>query len=392
MLNEKKYSRVFMIVLDSVGAGALPDADKYGDAGANTLGHIWENAKPSLPNMEKMGLGKIEGLEYPVPARGAGVFGRAMEKSAGKDTTTGHWELMGLRLSKPFPLYPEGFPEEVMKEFEKRIGRETLGNYPASGTAILDVLGEEHMRTGKPIVYTSGDSVFQIAAHEDVIPVKELYRYCTIAREMLVGEHAVGRVIARPFIGEKSGHFQRTGRRRDFSLEPIGKTLLDALTENGIYTMGIGKIEDIFCMKGLKESDHAAGNPACVDSLLNVMQKDFEGFVFVNLVDFDSVYGHRRDVMGYGKALEEFDRRLSEIKALMRDDDLLILTADHGCDPVHTGTDHTREYIPILAWHTHMRGLTDIGTRASYADIAATIAENFGLDERFDADSFFDKL
>ncbi|MBP3540367.1 MAG: phosphopentomutase [Clostridia bacterium] len=384
--------RVFMIVLDSVGAGALPDAAKYGDAGSNTLGHIWEHAKPALPNMEKMGLGNIPGLEYPVPAEGAGVFGRAAEQSAGKDTTTGHWELMGLKLERPFPLYPEGFPAEVMDEFERRTGRKTLGNYPASGTAILDVLGEEHMRTGALIVYTSGDSVFQIAAHEDVVPVEELYRYCQIARDILQGEHAVGRVIARPFIGEKSGAFQRTGRRRDFSLEPIGPTLLDKLSEKGIYTMGIGKIEDIFCMRGLSESDHAAGNPACVDSLLSVMQKDFTGFVFVNLVDFDSVYGHRRDVMGYGKALEYFDQRLDQIKALMTGDDLLIITADHGCDPVHTGTDHTREYIPILCWHKGMQGLTDIGTRGSYADIAATVAEIFGLEERFGAESFADKL
>ena len=384
--------RVFMIVLDSVGAGALPDAAKYGDAGSNTLGHIWEHAKPALPNMEKMGLGNIPGLEYPVPAEGAGVFGRAAEQSAGKDTTTGHWELMGLKLERPFPLYPEGFPDEVMDEFERRTGRKTLGNYPASGTAILDVLGEEHMRTGALIVYTSGDSVFQIAAHEEVVPVEELYRYCQIARDILQGEHAVGRVIARPFIGEKSGAFQRTGRRRDFSLEPIGPTLLDKLSEKGIYTMGIGKIEDIFCMRGLSESDHAAGNPACVDSLLSVMQKDFTGFVFVNLVDFDSVYGHRRDVMGYGKALEYFDQRLDQIKALMTGDDLLIITADHGCDPVHTGTDHTREYIPILCWHKGMQGLTDIGTRGSYADIAATVAEIFGLEERFGAESFVDKL
>lgn len=384
--------RVILIVLDSAGAGALPDAEKYGDAGSNTLGHVWEHAKPKLPNMEKMGLGKIPGLAFPLPENAAGVFGRAKEQSAGKDTTTGHWELMGLKLDKPFPLYPQGFPAEVMDEFERRTGRGTLGNYPASGTAILDVLGEEHMRTGKLIVYTSGDSVFQIAAHEDVVPVEELYRCCEIAREILSGDHAVGRVIARPFIGEKSGQFQRTGRRRDFSLQPVGETLLDVLHGHGIYTMGIGKIEDIFCMRGLRESDHAAGNPACVDSLLKVMQKDFHGLVFVNLVDFDSVYGHRRDVMGYGKALEAFDECLEEIKSLMGEEDLLILTADHGCDPVHTGTDHTREYIPILAWKKSMEGLVDIGTRSSFADIAATIAELFGLEERFGAESFAEKL
>lgn len=380
--------RVFMIVLDSVGAGALPDAANYGDAGSNTLLHIWEKAAPSLPNMEKMGLGKIPSLPYPVPDNAAGVYGRALEKSAGKDTTTGHWELMGLQLKKPFPLYPDGFPKEVMDEFERRIGRGTLGNYPASGTAILDVLGEEHIRTGKPIVYTSGDSVFQIAAHEDVIPVETLYEYCRIAREILTGDHAVGRVIARPFIGQSSGHFERTGRRKDFSLEPIGPTLLDALAAKGIFTMGIGKIEDIFCMRGLAKSDHAAGNPACIDSLINVMQQDFSGFVFVNLVDFDSSYGHRRDVMGYAKALEYFDQRLTEIQSLMGDEDLIILTADHGCDPIHHGTDHTREYIPILIWKKGMEGLTDIGTRNTYADLAATIAELFHLEERFGAESF----
>ena len=384
--------RVIMIVLDSVGAGALPDADKYGDVGANTLGHIWEQAHPDLPYMEKMGLGRIEGLGYPVPEKTAGAFGRAMEVSAGKDTTTGHWEMMGLKLDKAFPTYPNGFPKDVMDEFERRIGRKTLGNYPASGTAILDELGEEHMRTGCPIVYTSGDSVFQIACHEDVIPVEELYRICRIAREMLVGDHAVGRVIARPFTGTGKGHFTRTPRRRDFSLEPTGETLLDVLKAHGVFTMGVGKIEDIFCHRGLAESDHAAGNPACVDATLKAMDRDASGLIFVNLVDFDSVYGHRRDVKGYAEGLEYFDSRLPEIQAKMTDDDLLILTADHGCDPTYTGTDHTREYVPILVWHKGMKGLTDLGTRATYADMAATVAEYLGVPERFNAVSFLEKL
>lgn len=380
--------RVFWIVLDSVGAGALPDAEKYGDLGANTLGHIIERCHPSLPNMQSMGLGLIPNVGGPAPVNGAGVYGRAEEQSAGKDTTTGHWELTGLRLEKAFPTYPDGFPSEVMDAFEKAIGTKTLGNYPASGTAILDELGEAHMKTGYPIVYTSADSVFQIACHEEIYPPEKLYEQCRIARGILQGKHAVGRVIARPFVGSGKGAFKRTGNRRDFSLPPIGRTVLDVLRDKGIFTMGIGKIEDIFCMQGLAQSDHAAGNPACVDALMKVMQRDFEGLVFVNLVDFDSVYGHRRDVKGYAEALEYFDHRLDEIKAAMREDDLFILTADHGCDPVHTGTDHTREYVPILCWHPGMKGLTDMGTRKTYADIAATIAELFGAEERFHAESF----
>ena len=384
--------RVFLIVLDSVGAGALPGAEKYGDVGANTLGHIYEQCSPSLPNMENMGLGLIPNVGGKAPVNGAGVYGRAMELSAGKDTTTGHWELTGLKLEKAFPTYPDGFPPEVLNAFEEAIGTKTLGNVPASGTAILDELGEEHMKMGYPIVYTSADSVFQIACHEEIYPPQKLYEMCRIARNILQGDHAVGRVIARPFVGTGKGAFKRTGNRRDFSLEPIGRTVLDALKDKGIFTMGIGKIEDIFCMQGLCESDHAAGNPACVDALMKVMQRDFEGLVFVNLVDFDSVYGHRRDVKGYAEALEYFDKRLDEIKAAMHEDDLLILTADHGCDPAHTGTDHTREYIPIMVWHPGMTGLTDMGTRATYADIAATIAENFGVEERFGAESFLNLL
>ena len=384
--------RVILIVLDSVGAGALPDAAAYGDAGSSTLGHIYEQEAPSLPNLEKLGLGCIDGLGYSVPTEGAGVYGRSMEASAGKDTTTGHWELMGIKLARPFPLYPEGFPPEVMNAFEEAIGPQTLGNRPASGTAILDELGEEHIRTGDPIVYTSGDSVVQIACHEDLYPPEKLYEMCEKARAILTGEHAVGRVIARPFVGKEKGGFTRTGRRRDFSLEPTGRTLLDAMAEKGLFTMGVGKIEDIFCMRGLAKSNHAAGNPACIDATLEAMQEDFTGLLFVNLVDFDSSYGHRRDVKGYAEALRYFDGRLAEIMAAMGEEDLLILTADHGCDPAHTGTDHTREYIPILCYTKGMQGRRSIGTRSTYADIAATIAENFGLEERFGAESFLDQL
>lgn len=380
--------RIFWVVLDSVGAGYLPDADKYGDAGANTLGHIIQQANPALPHMAEMGLGLIPGVGGAKPVKGAGAYGRAMEVSAGKDTTTGHWEMTGLKLEKPFPTYPNGFPGDVVDAFEAAIGTRMIGNYPASGTAILDELGEEHLRTGYPIVYTSGDSVFQIACHESLYTNEQLYDMCRKARAILQGEHAVGRVIARPFTGEGKGHFVRTPHRRDFSLPPTGKTVLNALQDNGIYTMGVGKIEDIFCMSGLAESDHAAGNPACVDSLVKAMHRDFTGLVFVNLVDFDSVYGHRRDVQGYADALAYFDSRLPEIQGLMKEDDLLILTADHGCDPAYTGTDHTREYVPILAWSPLMTGLTDLGTRATYADMAATVADLFGLPDRFDAQSF----
>ena len=380
--------KAVLIVLDSVGAGALPDAAAYGDVGANTIGHIAEAMPLKLPNMLRMGLGHLPGLHLPAAAEGCGAFGRAMEASRGKDTTTGHWEMSGVTLEKPFPTYPNGFPEEVIARFEAAIGVKVIGNKPASGTAILDELGEEHMRTGYPIVYTSGDSVFQIACHEDVYPRERLYEMCRIARKMLVGDHAVGRVIARPFIGEGKGQFTRTAGRRDFSLEPTGETVLDALKAEGFDTLAVGKIEDIFAFKGITESNHAAGNPACIDAALAYLKRDFNGLLFVNLVDFDMQYGHRRDVTGYGKALEYFDSRLPEIQALMGKDDLLIITADHGCDPTFHGTDHTREYIPILCWQKGMTGLRDLGTRATYADIAATISQFFGLQRRFGARSF----
>lgn len=384
--------RIFLIVLDSVGVGALPDANKYGDAGANTLAHVLQQTGVRLPNMASLGLGGIPNIPYDIPQDAVGAFGRAMEVSPGKDTTTGHWELMGLQLQKPFPTYPGGFPPNVIEAFENAIGRKSLGNYPSSGTVILDELGEEHMKTGCPIVYTSADSVFQIACHESIIPVETLYAWCEAARGILQGQHAVGRVIARPFTGSGKGMFTRTSRRRDFSLPPTEKTLLVALQEQGLFTMGIGKIEDIFVGQGLSESDHAAGNAACIESTLRQMDKDFTGLVFVNLVDFDMAYGHRRDVQGYADALSYFDGKLAEMKLRMHEGDLIIITADHGCDPLHSGTDHTREYIPILAWHPGMSGITDIGTRKSYADIAATIANLFGLPDRFNAQSFAEIL
>ncbi|MFH1511794.1 MAG: phosphopentomutase [Bacillota bacterium] len=380
--------RVFLIVLDSVGAGALPDAALYGDEGANTLAHVLSAEKPNLPNLKRMGLCSIETMPCETPADAAGVFGRAMEKSPGKDTTTGHWEMAGIRLEKPFPTYPDGFPPEVIAEFERAIGRRTLGNYAASGTEILEELGEEHLRTGYPIVYTSADSVFQIACDEEIIPLHTLYAWCEIARGILHGEHAVGRVIARPFVGRRKGAFRRTKGRRDFSLVPPQPTILDALQGNGIFTMGIGKIEDIFAHKGLTESVHSAGNPACIAEWLRMMRRDFNGLVFINLVDFDMLYGHRREPKAYAGALMEFDEKLGEAEAMARDGDVFLITADHGCDPTFRGTDHTREHIPILAWTKGMRVLTSIGTRETFADIAATIADLFGLPQRFNAASF----
>ena len=383
--------RVFLTVLDACGCGWLPDAELYGDVGANTIGHVIEKCKPDLPNLAGMGLGQIEGTNYPPDPDAVGACGRSLEASAGKDTTTGHWEISGLKLEKPFPVFLNGFPEDFIKAFEEAIGHEVMGNKPASGTGILDELGEEHVKTGKVIVYTSADSVFQIACHESVYPPQELYRFCRIAREMLTGDLCVGRVIARPFIGEP-GHWVRTGNRRDFSVPPFGPTLLDAVQQAGMRTMGVGKIEDIFDKQGLTDSNHAAGNPACIDAWVEYMKQDFDGLCFTNLVDTDSAFGHRRDPEGFAGALAYIDSRIPEIKSLMGDDDLLIITADHGCDPTYQGTDHTREHIPILAWHKGMKQLSDIGLRKTYADIAATCAEWLGLPDRFGAKSFADQL
>ena len=384
--------RVFLIVLDSVGAGALPDAALYGDEGANTLAHVLLAENPKLPNLKHMGLGFIEGIPCERPQSAAGAAGRAIEKSPGKDTTTGHWEMAGIRLQKPFPTFPNGFPPEVIGEFEAAIGRKTLGNYAASGTVIIEELGEEHLRTGYPIVYTSADSVFQIACNEEIIPVETLYKWCEIARKILHGDHNVGRVIARPFVGRHKGGFTRTKGRRDFSVVPPAPTILDVLLDAGYFTMGVGKIEDIFAEKGLKESVHSAGNTACIAEWLQMMKRDFEGLTFVNLVDFDMLYGHRRDTKAYAAALEEFDEKLGEAMAMARGDDVFIITADHGCDPTFRGTDHTREHAPILAWTKTMNTIREIGTRETFADIAATIADLFGLEERFNATSFAEFL
>ena len=384
--------KAILIVLDSVGIGALPDAAAYGDAGVDTLGHVINTCHPELPNLMAMGLGNIDGASFPgaVPSPAA-AYGRLREVSAGKDTTTGHWEIAGVQLSRPFPTFPNGFPQEFIARFEQAVGRETIGNKPASGTAILDELGEEHIATGKLIVYTSADSVFQIAANEAVVPLEELYRDCEIAREMLKGELEVGRVIARPFVGERAGEFRRTGGRRDFSAMPP-ETMCDALEAAGKTVYGVGKIEDIFGHRGITKSNHAAGNPACMEATLAAMKEDFDGLLFVNLVDFDMVYGHRRDVQGYARALEEFDRQLPQIQALMGDEDMLLLTADHGCDPRHTGTDHTREHTPLLVWGRGLRPGVNLGTRETYADISTTVLDFFGVDKKLKGTSFLGQL
>ena len=384
-------SRIFLTVLDAVGAGEAPDAADYGDTGANTLGHVIASQHPKLPNMARLGLARIPTTGYPDEVPVAGAYGRAVEKSKGKDTTSGHWEIAGVQVKEPFPTFPDGFPEEFIRRFEQAIGHKCIGNKPASGTVILEELGEAHLRDRTPIVYTSADSVFQIACHEEIFPVDQLYDFCRTAREMLQGELGVGRVIARPFVG-KPGSFVRTGNRRDFSLPPCGRTLPDAVKEAGMASIGVGKIEDIFAHRGLTESDHAAGNPACMDSLIRFMREDFNGLCFTNLVDTDSVYGHRNDPAGFAGSLEAFDRRLPEMLALMREGDLMIITADHGCDPCDVSTDHTREYIPILAWTPGMTAAADLGDRDTYADIAATCAEWLGLEERFGAKSFATEL
>jgi phosphopentomutase len=376
----KQIKRVVLIVLDSVGCGDAPDVADYGDAGANTLGNIARAVGGlHLPNMERLGLGNLTDIEGVLPTLGAhGTYGRLTEVSAGKDTTTGHWELAGVVLDRPFPTYPKGFPSDLIERFEAQIGRETLGNYPASGTEIIEQLGEDHMHTGKPIVYTSADSVFQIAAHEEVISIDELYQMCEIARRLLTGEHAVGRVIARPFIG-RGGSFKRTERRRDFSLEPVGDTILDVLKTAGLDVMGVGKIEDIFAYRGLTMSNHTGNNMAGVDAIIDFLLMSRRGLIFANLVDFDSLYGHRNDPQGYAAALEEFDRRIPDIMRHMRERDILVITADHGNDPTTPGTDHTRERVPILAFGHCIKRNCNLGTRDRFADVAATIADLFAV-------------
>ena len=376
----KRINRIILIVLDSVGCGDAPDAAAFHDVGSNTLGNISRVIGGlNLPNLGLLGLGHTtEILGVPPSKNSSGSFGRLTSVSAGKDTTAGHWELGGIILKKAFPVYPSGFPIDLVMEFEKRIGRKILGNYPASGTEIINLLGEEHLKSGKPIIYTSGDSVFQIAAHEEVIPIDELYSMCRIAREMLSGEHSVGRVIARPFIGNP-GEFKRTEHRLDFSVEPPSETILDVLKDSGYAVIGVGKIEDIFAHRGLTKSTHTGNNNTGMDAICELLEEDLAGLIFANLVDFDALYGHRNDPIGYARALVEFDQRLPEIQEGLKEDDVLIITADHGNDPTDISTDHTRERVPVLIYGSPIKQNFNLGTRDGFADMAATIADLMGV-------------
>lgn len=370
------YCRVIWIVLDSVGIGEMPDAADYGDTGSDTLGNIARQRSLHLPNLAALGLGNLKSLTgLPPVSKPSAAYGRCALASPGKDTTTGHWEMAGIHLAKPFPIYPEGFPPSIIQSVETHIGRKVLGNCAASGTEIIQRLGDEHVATGFPIVYTSADSVFQVAAHEDVIPVKELYRICAAAREILRGPNEVGRVIARPFIGG-SGNYTRTANRKDFAVPPPDGMLLDRLAANGVTVHGIGKISDVFLGRGISKSDKTKSNADGMAKTLQAMNTDAGNLIFVNLVDFDQNFGHRNDVEGYAKALEEVDAWLPQLLEATRDGDLLILTADHGCDPTTPSTDHSREYVPLLAYGG--KPGVDLGTRATLSDIGQTVAEIFG--------------
>ncbi len=374
------FARVIWIVLDSVGIGELPDAADYGDVGRDTLGHIARSRALHLPNLTLLGLANIKPLAHlSPPANPAGCFGKGATHSPGKDTTTGHWEMAGIWLPQAFPVYPHGFPAELIAEFEKRIGRKTLGNKPASGTEIIKELGEEHVRTGSPIVYTSGDSVFQIAAHEDVIPIAELYRMCEIARTLLDGPNRVGRVIARPFTGTP-GNFRRTERRHDYAVEPPRPMLMDVLVERGVAIFGVGKIHDIYNGRGVGDYATTKNNADGMAKLTESLATRRAGLIFANLVDFDMLFGHRKDVEGFAKSLEEFDALLGPFLSKLEGSDLLMITADHGCDPdpVNPTTDHSREYVPIVTYGPSAASGVNLGVRATLADMGQTIAENFG--------------
>jgi phosphopentomutase len=376
----RNFERVIWIVLDSVGIGELPDARDYGDVGRNTLGHIAESRPLGLPNLLRLGLGNIAPLKHLAPADSPiGAYGKGATHSPGKDTTTGHWEMAGVWLDQAFPVYPHGFPHDLIAEFEKLIGRGTLGNKPASGTEIIKELGEEHVRTCKPIVYTSGDSVFQIAAHEDVIPIAELYRMCEVARKLLDGPNRVGRVIARPFAGT-AGNFKRTTRRHDYAVDPPKPMLLDVLVERSVPVFGIGKIHDIYNGRGVEKCVTTTGNADGMAKIAEALRNRKSGLIFCNLVDFDMLYGHRKDVEGFAESLEEFDRMLGPFLTLLHAADLLMITADHGCDPDPRWptTDHSREYVPILVYSPTIRAGVSLGVRSTLADMGQTVAENFG--------------
>ncbi|MFC3038984.1 phosphopentomutase [Virgibacillus xinjiangensis] len=377
----KNYKRIFLIVMDSVGIGEAPDAEQFNDKGADTLGHIASHMGGlNMPNMGNLGLSNIREIEgikkVDVPKA---HFTKMQEASNGKDTMTGHWEIMGLNIEQPFRTFPDGFPDELIQELEEKAGRKIIGNKPASGTAILEELGQEHMETGALIVYTSADSVLQIAAHEEVVPIEEQYRICEIARELTLDEkYMVGRVIARPFVG-KPGAFQRTSNRHDYALKPFGRTVMNELQDSGYDVIALGKISDIYDGEGVTEAIRTADNEDGMSKLVDSMKKDFTGLSFLNLVDFDAKYGHRRDPQGYGNALEAYDARLPEVFEQLREDDLLIITADHGNDPVHHGTDHTREFVPLLIHHSGVDNGKELPIRETFADIGATIADNFDV-------------
>lgn len=386
--------RVVLIVLDSVGVGEMPDAQMYGDKGSHTLDHTFEACNGlNIPNLKKLGLGNIEGVKALGKEESViGAFGKSSEKSIGKDTVTGHWEIGGVILDKPLNTYPDGFSDKIINDFKKKAKIDgILGNKVASGTAIIEELGEEHVKTGYPIIYTSADSVFQIAAHEEVVGLGNLYKMCEIAREMLVGEDVVGRVIARPFVGEV-GSFKRTSNRRDYALDPFGKTALEYIKENGMSVAAVGKIEDIYNGKGVTEAVHIKNNMDGVDKTLEYMDKIDNGLIFTNLVDFDMLYGHRNDPKGYGKAIEDFDGRLNEIYSKLRDEDILIITADHGCDPTTESTDHSREYIPILVYGKQVKGGTELGIRDSFTDIGKSILDYLGIDNNLEGKSFINEI
>ena len=388
-----KIRRAILVVLDGVGAGANPDAQSYGDDGASSLEHCAQAVGGlRLPNLGSIGLGNITPIMGTPPNEQArGSFGRMAQSGAGKDSTTGHWEMAGVVLQKPLPTYPRGFPKAVVQHFEQAIGRKVLGNKPASGTEIIKELGEEHIRTGRPILYTSADSVFQFAAHQDVIPLEELYYMCRIAREMLTGDNAVGRVIARPFIGTP-GNFKRTEHRRDFSLAPLGTTMLDVLKAGGKEVIGIGKIEDLFAGRGLTQRDHTETNADGMAATLRWLERDFEVLLFVNLVEFDMLWGHRRDSQGYAQALRDVDAWFSEVREVMLAGDAIFFTADHGVDPTYYGTDHTREMVPLLAYGGPVRAGVNLGVRPTFADLGQSLTHAFGVEPLAAGTSFAREL
>jgi phosphopentomutase len=385
--------RAFLIVLDGVGIGALPDAADYGDAGSNTLLHVAEAVGGlRLPTLEQLGLGRIETLPGVRPiADPRGAYGRLAERSRGKDSTTGHWELAGLVSETPFPTYPNGFPIELLDAFARRVGRGWIGNVAASGTEIIARLGEQHQRSGDFIVYTSADSVFQIAAHEQTVPIDELYAACREARRLLSGPHAVGRVIARPFEG-RPGDYRRTTRRRDFSLEPSAPTLLDRMVGKGLRVVTVGKVDDLFAGRGVSDAVHTSGNAEGLDVLADLVRRPGEGLVFANLIDFDTLYGHRNDAPGFAKALEELDEHLPALLGRLRSDEMCLITADHGNDPTDPSTDHSREYVPLLASGPRVRSGADVGTRETFADVAATLSEAFALERPAAGRSFLAEI